>query len=299
MASVAEGLQEHLHKHQSLQQPAPGPLNMDCVPGNVPTSLTVLQESTVCRAAQVYLQQLPHAAPNTSPGQSLFWRPQRGRPASSYVCSDDSQQRVSSGRQSSCSHCGVLPSKGMLGARNETGVPCTAVDAAGMVPIADSAEGTAALGCVPSKLPRFAAVAQQPTLNTSVSGKAVGTSHHVVPSLVNQSQSVSFQRIASLGGNAPAAGNAVCITSSDMLCCSAPAAGADWAASAVAAQRSRLLSPTVRSRAEAVARYRAKRATRCAASLVRYHKRKQYAEQRPRVRGRFVKASSVLDASPA
>jgi len=50
----------------------------------------------------------------------------------------------------------------------------------------------------------------------------------------------------------------------------------------------------VRSRAEAVARYRLKRARRSSAGkVVRYQRRKEYAEQRPRVRGRFVKATDL------
>lgn len=57
---------------------------------------------------------------------------------------------------------------------------------------------------------------------------------------------------------------------------------------------SRQWGPPVRSRAEAVARYRLKRARRSSVGkVVRYQRRKEYAEQRPRVRGRFVKATDL------
>jgi hypothetical protein len=49
----------------------------------------------------------------------------------------------------------------------------------------------------------------------------------------------------------------------------------------------------VRSRAEAVARYRAKRARRSSVQRVRYQRRKDYADTRPRVRGRFIKVSEL------
>lgn len=54
-----------------------------------------------------------------------------------------------------------------------------------------------------------------------------------------------------------------------------------------------LLGPAVRSRAEAVARYKAKRARRSSVSRVRYQCRKDYADQRHRVGGRFVKVKGV------
>jgi hypothetical protein len=49
------------------------------------------------------------------------------------------------------------------------------------------------------------------------------------------------------------------------------------------------LGPAVRTRAEAVARYKAKRARRSSVKRVRYQRRKEYADQRPRVGGRFIK----------
>jgi hypothetical protein len=49
------------------------------------------------------------------------------------------------------------------------------------------------------------------------------------------------------------------------------------------------LGPAARTRAEAVARYKAKRARRSSVKRVRYQRRKEYADQRPRVGGRFIK----------
>jgi hypothetical protein len=62
------------------------------------------------------------------------------------------------------------------------------------------------------------------------------------------------------------------------------AAAADWA---------QQLGPAVRSRAEAVARYKAKRARRSTVKRVRYQRRKDYADKRPRVGGRFVKLTDL------
>jgi hypothetical protein len=59
-----------------------------------------------------------------------------------------------------------------------------------------------------------------------------------------------------------------------------------------------LLGPAVRTRAEAVARYKAKRARRGSVSRVRYQRRKDYADQRPRVGGRFVKVKGLQPQQP-
>jgi hypothetical protein len=64
---------------------------------------------------------------------------------------------------------------------------------------------------------------------------------------------------------------------------------------AAAAAAAAAAEPFVRTRAEALARYREKRARRTHAKKIRYHLRKVNADKRPRVKGRFVKKGELAE----
>ncbi|WIA36742.1 hypothetical protein OEZ86_008012 [Tetradesmus obliquus] len=64
---------------------------------------------------------------------------------------------------------------------------------------------------------------------------------------------------------------------------------------AAAAAAAAAAEPFVRTRAEALARYREKRANRTHAKKIRYHLRKVNADRRPRVKGRFVKKGELAE----
>ncbi|KAF6257844.1 hypothetical protein COO60DRAFT_1191356 [Scenedesmus sp. NREL 46B-D3] len=72
----------------------------------------------------------------------------------------------------------------------------------------------------------------------------------------------------------------------------AHAAAAAAAASAAAAAAG---EPFLRTRAEALARYRQKRVRRTHAKKIRYHLRKVNADKRPRIKGRFVKKDELME----
>jgi hypothetical protein len=65
---------------------------------------------------------------------------------------------------------------------------------------------------------------------------------------------------------------------------------------AAAAAAAAAAEPFLRTRAEALARYREKRANRTHAKKIRYHLRKVNADKRPRIKGRFVKKGELVEA---
>jgi hypothetical protein len=137
--------------------------------------------------------------------------------------------------------------------------------------------------------PAAAAAAAQAGLHRHSSSSSVNDSAPAdTPAVVPQRQ-FTPSVAASADSASSAAASAVPPASAGLHTSFAPVA----AAAAAPAGCLWVLSPPVRSHAEAVARYRAKRARRSSVQRVRYQRRKDYADKRPRVGGRFIKMTDL------
>jgi hypothetical protein len=135
-----------------------------------------------------------------------------------------------------------------------------------------------------------AAAAAQAGLHRHSSSSSVNDSAPAdTPAVVPQRQ-FTPSVAASADSASSAAASAVPPASAGLHTSFAPVAAAAAAAPAGCLW---VLSPPVRSHAEAVARYRAKRARRSSVQRVRYQRRKDYADKRPRVGGRFIKMTDL------